>query len=519
MSYFERLSHFYTLISMNFGNNRFINILKSLYPAPSSLNYTNNDAVFALFNSSLLGIVYFSSLPAYVFYLLVSSILFYLILYIWRGLAIHVSSFIYFLVNYSFLILFLFAFYNVSKGLPTPIYVENLSAFAYWRYSVFLCLSLLGLIVLFLLRYYPSISYFAELVNFPYLKHQIHLVLVTWEYSFVGDVCSKLLNLLLSSTYIWIFFSFHFFLFYIVGCIQTLLFCNFVFLHGDLRWNLYLLPLSFIIWILRFLEYHFFTFFLSSLDYLNAVLNVTYKNQHYLITENFVIIKPKDLFYQITPYGFSRGFTNETIVFQQWLEYMTVRVFYIKYKKYTHILSTSFLVINMISWSYIISSANPDILSTWEMILTRRSFSSTKILLAPRHMRHLEENYQYRLKIDTDGKHSPGHPVYGDFSTSGKFAAEGSVTHGTTHGQNSTELGIKNGDIKPTFVIPFDTPKEIDKSQIKNEIPGSAQFLAKPDIKTKLDNLHTSPSSNNPSTSNPNTSANTSSGSSNSSSN
>jgi hypothetical protein len=146
----------------------------------------------------------------------------------------------------------------------------------------------------------------------------------------------------------------HFVLFYIIRIIQTLLFFNFVFLHGDLRWNIYLLPISFCIWLLRFLEHYFIIFFTASLQYLSDSLKVETKEGLFTLSNNFIIVKPKDLTYTMTPFGISRGFTDDAIVFGEWLKYVQLQSFLVTYKNRVNFLSMSFVILNIICWSYLL---------------------------------------------------------------------------------------------------------------------------------------------------------------------
>lgn len=172
-------------------------------------------------------------------------------------------------------------------------------------------------------------------------------------------------------------------IFHLFGCIQTLLFFNFVFFTGDLRWNIYLLPISFCIWLLRFLEYYFIIFFTNSLQYLSDILKVETKEGLFILSNNFIIAKPKDLIYTITPYGISKGFTDGAIVFGEWLKYVQLHSFLLQYKNRVAFLSMSFVILNVICWSYLVSILNTPEQTTlvWPFILYNKYINNDDYLL------------------------------------------------------------------------------------------------------------------------------------------
>jgi hypothetical protein len=221
------------------------------------------------------------------------------------------------------------------------------------------------------------------------------------------------------------------------------------------------------------------------LDYLGDLIEVRDVKNTPVSSDGFVYCT--ELSYKITPLGLKNGFTHGDILFNQWLTYIKVSVFLIRYKKVTFYVSSILALINIASWSFIISSFSDDTFAMWPFVVRR--FGTTVPKLGPRHLRHVAENHQNDLKNATGGRHSPGHPVYGDFNKHGIYEAEGSVTHGNPPDVNSTELGTQKGNTKPTRAIPFENPVPIQREKLKGEIPGSKDFLNEPTIKEKLDDL------------------------------
>ena len=246
----------------------------------SNLNFTSTFS-HAIFNSTILGLLYYSDLPqnSCLWYFIVA--ISYILLYIWRNLLITLRSFICFIINFFILSLFLFGFYNLYLGFPQPIHIEDLSLFSYYRYLIFLVITVLGLFFYILLRFYPSpfLESFINLVTFPYLKEDVRLFLNSWNDSIFGPICSSIMDSLYASKIFQYFFViFHITTIYLVRILQSILLLNFAFFEGDLRYSLYLLPFSFLSWIFSFLEYYLKTFFEGSLLYLEDVLSVKFKN-------------------------------------------------------------------------------------------------------------------------------------------------------------------------------------------------------------------------------------------------
>jgi len=96
----------------------------------------------------------------------------------------------------------------------------------------------------------------------------------------------------------------HFVIFYFIRILQMLFFCNFVFFHGDLRWNIYLLPLSFLSWLLRFFEYYFNTFLKGTHEYIRSCLIVTLKDPLTpLKNSKAYFLSGNELDFELTPFA------------------------------------------------------------------------------------------------------------------------------------------------------------------------------------------------------------------------
>lgn len=70
------------------------------------------------------------------------------------------------------------------------------------------------------------------------------------------------------------FFSVHFILFYLLRFVTAGLFVNFSFFNGDLRLLFYMLPFSFLIWLLSFFYFYFKYFREGTTNYILELLEV-----------------------------------------------------------------------------------------------------------------------------------------------------------------------------------------------------------------------------------------------------
>jgi hypothetical protein len=151
-------------------------------------------------------------------------------------------------------------------------------------------------------------------LTFPHLKEEVRLILYTWNESIFGNIYSNIMeSVFKSKTSLWLFVVLHFLCLYGIRFTQTILFCNFVFFHGDLRWNLYLLPLSLMSWVLRFFEYYLRTFFQGSFEYIRLLLTVTAKDISMLDRKGkwFFAITEDDVNIVLTSHALEEGFKDK----------------------------------------------------------------------------------------------------------------------------------------------------------------------------------------------------------------
>jgi hypothetical protein len=160
-------------------------------------------------------------------------------------------------------------------------------------------------------------------LGFPYLQEEVGIIL----YSFYKSqfIFIKLKDLMYTyKRWRIIYFSMHFTIFYGIRIITLSLFFNFVFLQGDLRYIIYLAPINFIGWVLRFFTYFFRDIFIpSNKEYLNKILKIvwTKPEQQRILpllidSNNMVQLQKRNLKFTLMDYGRSEGFDKAHSRFQ-----------------------------------------------------------------------------------------------------------------------------------------------------------------------------------------------------------
>lgn len=130
--------------------------------------------------------------------------------------------------------------------------------------------------------------------------------------------------------------------------------------------------------------------------------------------------------------------------------------------------------------------------TAWPFILFKRISIVSRPLIA-RDARYLKEQTQNWLAQQSKGKHSPGHPVYGEMQPNDEYHAEGSLTKGAGSNQNPSKplllqpIDPRVNKKEPQNHIPFEEPIVLPPGSISNPIPGSQQALEAPEVKNKLD--------------------------------
>jgi len=255
----------------------------------------------------------FYFLPPFIYFLItctVSSLLAYIILYKFCGISCGFLSFVCFYVNYLILCLYFLSFTTLVTGLKNPIYFEDISYFSQYRYLLF---AIVGFIIasLFLVNFFTPIvnSHFKRLLSlvaYPYLYEETVKILITWEATFWGplfDAIITKINTLKGFRYV--FFITHALLSFLIPFIFASLFLYIVFVHGDLRYLIYIMPVSFIAWFYRHLAYYFFAFFNINSLAIREYLEITLLGKNISGDPDIVSYNPLDICFTLSEKAFS----------------------------------------------------------------------------------------------------------------------------------------------------------------------------------------------------------------------
>jgi hypothetical protein len=388
--------------------------------------------------------------------------------------------------------------------LPKPIYIEHLSQYSYYKYAGLLLIGTVTGICYFILRYFFPNFRNNDLwlkITFPYLKEEVRIILYTWNESFFGNICSNIIdNVFKSKILLRLFVIIHIIFSYVIRFIQALLFINFAFFHGDLRWNLYLLPLSFISWVLRFFEYYLKIFFKGSCEYIRILLNVKPKKDY----DNFsgiASITGDELDFSLTSLALQKGFKPKYlfILANEWLQLNHLEVLLIKYEKILYWFNLFIIILRILAWFYLslnYFSINYTILSGSSLFFSKTPFIFRfAYIRSPLEAFKVRATYQNALEKETDGACGVGHLIIADFSIEdekGRVLVEGGLTHGKGSTSNPSSPVHPTEDLngtdprgqRATFTK---TPTFVDRKYFySNPIPGSKDFLAKSESKVNI---------------------------------
>ena len=427
----------------------------------------------------------------------------YIIIYTYRSITMSIISFLWFFVGFiTFIFLGVSALFIMLRKVPS-IFLEDLSIFSYYKYVILLIICSIGFIILAMFKYTNTSKHstFRDFLFFPYMKEEFRTILYTWNNAFMGNICIRLLDFITRKSNRLIYFVLHYAMFIIITLIQNLLFINFVFFHGNLKYVLYFLPISFFVWCLGFIEYYFNTFITQSGNYIRAVLSVKVVSS---IEEtpnhaNIIVCNISDLRCKLTTYGIQEGFTEHDLSYlaNKWLQlnHITIAVEnYLKILNYSKYLN---FALRILCWSGIIYnfiSPTNVYLSPISAVLGRaygyRAFHSSRVLRAqearwikPQHRADFEKTFpglkgNHPIVVDPALQDENGYvPLY----------TQGS--HGLANNQSKEINPNKDfqGYSRPqNGVFPNETTSVKESWTVKPAIPGSAQMLQEPKSKENM---------------------------------
>ena len=418
----------------------------------------------------------------------------YIITYTYRSIKMSTISFLWFSVGYIiFIFLGVSALLIMLKKVPS-IFIEDLSILSYYKYIILLIICSIGIIILVMFEYtyISKHSKFRNFLFFPHMKEEFRTILYTWNNTFMGNICIILLDFVTRKTNRLSYFVLHYAIFIIITLIQNLLFISFVFFHGNLKYVLYFLPISFFVWCLGFIEYYFITFLTQSGNYIRAVLSVKVVSSTEEIPSNanIIVCNISDLRCKLTAYGIQEGFTEHDLSYlaNKWLQLNQITIDfekYLKILKYSKYLSFTLRMLCWLGIIYNFISPTNVYLHPISVVLGRaygyRAFHSSRVLRAqearwikPQHRSDFEKTFpglkgNHPIVVDPALQDENGYvPLY----TQG--------THGLANNQ-SKEIN-PNKDFQghswpQNGVFPNEKTSVKESWTVRTAIPGSAQML------------------------------------------
>lgn len=462
----------------------------------------------------------FSSIAYYsIYFILVISIALsiYIKLYNWRKLELSVLSFIFFSINIAQLLIYIIAirffFNNTYKEISNAIYLENLSIISQYRYLILTLISIffmLGFLILKKYNYDIPSSF-----TYPYLKEEIRKILYTWNEMIGGPFCSFILKQLLISKYNRImFFFFHFVIFYILRFIPLIFLLNFAFFDGDFRLILYCLPLAFIIWLFKFIDYYFVIFFEGTCEYIRSLVSVVDHNKPFMTSNGILKTTVEELDFKLTQEALDLGYTEKydgDYLSNSWLQLANLSVSFLKYQKHRKHFSIFFFLLQLIIWIFLVhyyflnDKTFIGIFSTTFITVFKpfnmfsRYFSAATPCRAPKEIYFIKPPFTKQLAQITRGGYNPGHGVILDKDELNpddpkEVRYYGQLTHGqSTPANPSAVLDSSkdfNGNPRPQNIVPATEVLFIPENWTKPvPVQGSKAYLEQPEVRVNLAKL------------------------------
>jgi hypothetical protein len=401
----------------------------------------------------------------------------------------------------------MFGLINLIIGFPEPIYIEDLSEYSYYKYIgfiiIFIIIGISYLVILYFFPYILNTSHY-KFLRVPHLKENIIFLLETWKDSFFNDFYYKLsknMHSLKYSKYVSkAYLSFVFVFIYLIRLLQVIIFCNFVFFHGDLRWNLYLLPFSFLSWCLAPFEQYFKVYVEESFNYCNLLVNVisTEPNLVGQTSLGFTLVDSAKLSFGLTEFGYNSGYKDQDlpIIANSWLQashsLCLLRIFAAKLFYF----NICIIFLRSLSWFVLagiyILGLDSDVLFVTSLI-ARVPTSYTKLMFCSRaHMVH--KGYEKYVAAQTGNVYVAPHFIGVDTeirNEKNQVKVEGAFTHGPGTPENPSvplhsSKDFKGPNIRGQRYIPVTTPTFIPDHMISPPIAGSEQLLKEAECKVNM---------------------------------
>jgi hypothetical protein len=292
---------------------------------------------------------------SYILLYILAILSLYVKLYHWRELNVSFKSYIMFLLTCVQCSFYIWSIFLIIFYMKNPIYLQDLSIFSQYRYlSLFILLNILILFsaIIYITGY--KITHLVPAITFPYIKEEIRSIMYTWNDKLFGPICNDLMEHLftISNSRRIFYFSIHFIIFYLPRLLSMLFLLNFVYLGGDLRYVLLLVPIFFISWFLSFLDYYFSVYFENTGSYIRALLDVSLSdNPGSVPFKGIVEVSNGNIIFSLTSFALSRGYTQMGLssLKQTWYLCARLAAYFMLYHRILFYFTRFLLVIQFIN--------------------------------------------------------------------------------------------------------------------------------------------------------------------------
>jgi hypothetical protein len=455
-------------------------------------------------------IIYYSTVFLLFLFIMLSI---YIKLYTWRKLDLSVSSFIFYLINFIQLILYCFTISFLLNNwyydkVIQPIYLENLSVISQYRY---LFLSVISFFVIFSFIVFYITNCFMDYklsdttaLTYPYSKEEIRKVLYTWNDTFMGDFCNKIIDLLyFSSRFRMCFFVIHFTVFFFTRLTMTFLLFYCTFYHGDFMILLYLTPLMLCRWLLYFFNYYFITFQKGCANYIRSLVLANLDDKGEALFGVFKV-DPSQISFKLTEEALLKGYTDADMynLTKEWYIQAQLSSYFRIYFALTNYIGYFILLLQLIIWFsiaeiFFFTSIKKYFISTNFLLGWGYSLGRMAVRSYVTEARRVLPPYQKKLAQDTEGAHQGSHPALvdpdiKDPDNASRILYEGQPTHGKGGLDNPSyplhPFKDLQGNPRPQrFVPPPSECTYVEEHYFASKpIPDSGSFLKDEAVKENL---------------------------------
>jgi|SRR5579871_848715 len=390
---------------------------------------------------------------------LVLSVVIYIIIYDFLEISVAFKSYCLFMINYLIVISFCATIYSLKfYPLISPIYISDITKISVYRYILLILMSITGL-SFYALYKYLNITTSSQM--FFDIRQEISRILES--FSQIEALYLLIFNFLRKTTKnIKIYIFIQFITIYLINIIQTVLLLNFTFLQGDLRWNIYLIPVSFLAWISRNLYYWFQNKLERNYNYLNKLLLVTYRNNANTNTSDYILGTKTDLEFKLTSSAIAEGYNDNSIhiLSNLWMQYGHIySCLSMHEEKFLFYIKKIIFCLRLFCWNSIVYYyyfvTNDVLFSKWPLFSNIFRRANTANVSHGRSYASeawsIHKQYQQDLEKESEGAYKSGHFAKVDVAITdekNRVLFEGGATHGAGSAQNPSYKEHPTRDFK-----------------------------------------------------------------------